>query len=124
MGSWDIWITNYALGQDDYITSSEQNRGIMKYSLGRCSGSTLNYEARNATIKFTQSSTGKVETFSLNQKDTVIITKESNVYYQWGRNDPMLPSSGVLKSGRGDISEVTQCYGSNMFMTEDAGVGV
>ena len=124
MWSWHIWITNYVLGQDDYITSSDQNRGIMKYSLGRCSGSTLNYEARNATIKFTQSSTGKVETFSLNQKDTVIITKESNVYYQWGRKDPMLPSSGVLKSGSSDIYEDKQCYGSNIFTTEDAGSGV
>ena len=91
MWSWHIWVTPYVLGKGDYLTGD--NRGMMKYNLGRCSGQTLNYSGRNASIKFTQSTTGKEIIVPIVQKEITIETEENNPYYAWVRKDPMLPTN-------------------------------
>lgn len=105
--SWHIWITDgYDLDGDgdgdglDPIPVSTYNVGtvnMMPLNLGWCSSTnTTRYKDRIWFVRIRQ---GEGEAtplvFKIVQKTSPSKSGASGTYYQWGRKDPMLPSSGM-----------------------------
>lgn len=45
-------------------------------------------------VRFTQTETGATHVITINQTPGSVSSEGNNTYYQWGRKDPMLPSTG------------------------------
>ena len=111
MWSWHIWVTDFVPGlpatvetsynpnntQRDKVVTNYQGvfYTIMGVNLGWCDGEIRTYNSRALKIRFIQRQTGFSQDITLTQNPYYISLGGYNApYYQWGRKDPMLPSSG------------------------------
>ena len=93
--SWHIWVT-----REDYSTLTTINGyQITPINLGwidNSSTTTSDYAARSCAVRISQPG-GQSQTFDISQTaytNTVASNGGYNPYYQWGRKDPMPPSTG------------------------------
>lgn len=96
MWSWHIWVTDYKLGDDlKTIEKSSRSYKMLPVNLGWCDGESLSsYAGRSVKVRFTQEETNKTEIITITQAPYSVSTAGNAPYYQWGRKDPMLPSTG------------------------------
>jgi hypothetical protein len=96
MWSWHIWVTDYVLGTDVKARTRNNNETFhfLPYNLGWVDGEETNFAERSVKVKFTQNQTGATETITITQDPATMNTTGNSPYYQWGRKDPMLPSTG------------------------------
>lgn len=100
--SWHIWVTDYVPTSDKLKTftshlSTGSTYQLMDYNLGWCDGDTVQYKERTVYVRVTPE-VGEAKTFAITQSSETITTTGNHPYYQWGRKDPMLPSTGSSKN--------------------------
>lgn len=96
--SWHIWVTN----RDVSITAAVPTKAFdtthtynfMPVPLGWCDGGTSNVAPRNFTLSLTQEQSGKNLLASISQAGSTA-TSGNFTYYQWGRKDPFVGSTGT-----------------------------
>ncbi|WP_418169652.1 fimbrillin family protein [Alistipes communis] len=93
--SWHIWVTDYKLGDDLKTVSYSGTHTMLPYNLGWCDGQTTTYEARSVKVRFTQDETGEQQIITVRQEAYTVSVLGNQPFYQWGRKDPMLPSTGT-----------------------------
>lgn len=93
--SWHIWVTDYKLGDDLKTVSYSGTHTMLPYNLGWCDGQTTTYAARSVKVRFTQDETGEQQIITVRQEAYIVSVLENQPFYQWGRKDPMLPSTGT-----------------------------
>lgn len=123
MWSWHIWVTTWNTSTaNEYVGNSYNYYFVMSKNLGYCSGSTYFYDARSLQIEFTQKGSNKTQIVTVYQSDSTFTLADNNVYYQWGRKDPMPGSNGITNS----ISylEDKNTYGPDTFYVSPTSVGV
>lgn len=109
--SWHIWVTDYVPGleptvemtydpaktQRDKVVTNYQN---VKYTfmgvpaIGWCDATSASYAGRSVKVRFSQAKTGAEQIIEITQTPCSISTGGNAPFYQWGRKDPMLPSTG------------------------------
>lgn len=95
--SWHIWVTDRdvsvtaAVPTKAFDTSHTYN--FMPVPLGWCDG-TASVSPRNFTLSLTQGQSGKNLSASIDQAGSTA-TSENFTYYQWGRKDPFVGSTGT-----------------------------
>ena len=108
--SWHIWVTDFVPGleptvemtydpsktQRDKIVTNYQNvkYTFMGVAIGWCDGETTTYEGRSVKVRFTQAETKETQIIEVVQTRYSSAIGGNVPYYQWGRKDPMLPSTG------------------------------
>ena len=98
--SWHIWVTDYKLGDDLKTVSYSGTHTMLPYNLGWCDGDgqTTTYAPRSVKVRFTQKETGEQQVVTVTQKEGSVSVSGSvsgnSPFYQWGRKDPILPSTG------------------------------
>ena len=98
MWSWHIWATDKNLTSVEVTNNKNVSYKFLPFNLGWCEYSVKEtYEARSVSARIKQEG-GKIsETIVFKQKahsGSGASTSGNNVYYQWGRKDPMLAGSG------------------------------
>lgn len=98
MWSWHIWATDKNLTSVEVTNNKNVSYKFLPFNLGWCEYSVKEtYEARSVSARIKQDG-GKIsETIVFKQKahsGSGTSTSGNNVYYQWGRKDPMLAGSG------------------------------
>lgn len=93
--SWHIWVTDYKLGDDLKTVSYSGTHTMLPYNLGWCDGQTTTYAARSVKVRFTQDETGEQQIITVRQEAYTVSVLGNQPFYQWGRKDPMLPSTGT-----------------------------
>ena len=106
--SWHIWVTplvNAIAPAVDRTLNNSNNipYDLMQYNLGWCTANTVSYypDSRSVMVRFRQTAATESFVFTVTQENlttTVITTGGNAPYWQWGRKDPMLPSTGVIGS--------------------------
>lgn len=110
--SWQLWITDYKLGNDlSTLTYNGKNFEMMPYNLGNVEGGDIaDFASSSVLLRFTQKpvdgSEGKSVTIEVKQTGKHIITPDCYSFYQWGRKDPMI--SGIKEWYYDDHTEITQ----------------
>ena len=95
MWSWHIWVTDYKLGDDlKTVTYSGTHNKMLPVNLGWCEGLSASYAGRSVKVRFTQAETGATQVIEITQTPYSVSTGGNAPYYQFGRKDPMLPSTG------------------------------
>lgn len=94
MWSWQIWVTDWIMYTNTQNLGAG-NQNIMPFGVGRCSAATYNYDQRSITIRFTQNTSNVTKEVTIVQQPSTIEYGENVSYYQWGRKDPMLGSTGL-----------------------------
>lgn len=93
MWSWHIWVTDYdpdADGGTKQVTNiRNKTYSMMTENLGWCDGT--KYPGRQQRAVLTQDKTGCTDDIFFIQREKMT---GNNPYFQWGRKDPMLPSTG------------------------------
>ena len=92
--SWHIWVTEHRLTDtytlDDYDNSSNKYY-LAPYNLGWCDPKVTVFMGREGTATFTQNGSGTVKSMQVVQEEyTWATTSGNNIYYQFGRKDPIL----------------------------------
>lgn len=86
---------DYKLGDDLKTVSYSGTHTMLPYNLGWCDGQTTTYAARSVKVRFTQDETGEQQIITVRQEAYTVSVLGNNPFYQWGRKDPMLPSTGT-----------------------------
>ena len=88
--SWHIWVTGHSM-----TAKKIRNKMFMEANLGWCDVSSVDFPARNVTVKFVQDVSGNtVDNVKFNQLSHHFETTGNGPHYAWGRKDPMLPPLG------------------------------
>ena len=96
MWSWHIWVTDYKLGADlKTVTYQNHSYTILPVNLGWCDSESTSYSERKCSVRFKQAQTGETTIIMIKQIENAISVGGNNPYYQWGRKDPILPSTGT-----------------------------
>lgn len=97
--SWHIWVTDEAIDQTIEVTNYQQVKyKLMPVSLGWCDGNTYNYPERSCLVRFKADKQTRIVT--IKQKAGVESIGGNLPFYQWGRKDPILPSTGKSYSDK------------------------
>lgn len=64
----------------------------MPIHLGWCEGEVINYAARSCQVQFIAH--GQTRLITVNQMRSTTSTQGNCTFYEWGRKDPLRPSSG------------------------------
>ena len=94
MWSWHIWVTDYKLGDDLKTVTYSGTHKMLPVNLGWCEGTSASYAGRSVKVRFTQAETDDTQIIEITQTPYSVSTGGNAPYYQWGRKDPMLPSTG------------------------------
>lgn len=104
MWSWHIWVTDYVPGLAADKDESLRDKSVTNYqglqytfmpvNLGWCDGTSASYAGRSVKVRFTQAETGATQVIEITQTPYSVSTGGNAPFYQWGRKDPMLPSTG------------------------------
>ena len=94
MWSWHIWVTDYKLGDDLKTVAYSGTHKMLPVNLGWCDGTSASYAGRSVKVRFTQAETGATDVIEITQTSYSVSTGGNAPFYQWGRKDPMLPSTG------------------------------
>ena len=92
--SWHIWVTDYKLGDDLKTVAYSGTHKMLPVNLGWCEGTSASYAGRSVKVRFTQAETGATDVIEITQTSYSVSTGGNAPFYQWGRKDPMLPSTG------------------------------
>ena len=97
--SWHIWVTEEDLTPVEITNHGGYKYNILPVNLGWCGlGNATEYAQREVKIRIKQQSGNKTADLAFNQKGH-FIEKDKKIgnctFYQWGRKDPMLPSTGL-----------------------------
>lgn len=116
MWSWHIWVTDYKLGEGDKtVTNYTDNKyEVMAVNLGWCETLSEGCFARSCQVRFTQEKTGEQRVITIKQNGLSTLIRGNNVYYQWGRKDPMLP--GIYDETTSSLVNKS-CYADNAAYT-------
>ena len=91
--SWHIWVTDEDVYHTIKVTNHQNvSHNLMPVHLGWCEGEVINYAARNCRIRFTAH--GQTRVITINQTEATASTRGNCTFYEWGRKDPLRPSSG------------------------------
>ena len=97
--SWHIWVTEEDLTPVEITNHGGYKYNILPVNLGWCGlGNATDYAQREVKIRIKQQSGNKTVDLAFNQKGHFIERDKKNgncTFYQWGRKDPMLPSTGL-----------------------------
>lgn len=109
MWSWHIWVTDYVLGEDlDMITNADNETfALLPYAIGWCDQEYVVYNRRVVKVKFIQEDTGENRIVEFIQAAGQETNCSNQVYFQWGRKDPIL--GGNVRVGSTDYRS-KQCY--------------
>lgn len=120
MWSWHIWVVpSRIIDVDDTMTDmirtqADVYHSHMQYALGYTEAIAINYAARSAEIRITQ--TGVQEPLSrvvmINQTSGTVSRNHGNAYYQWGRKDPMIPTNGFNNTEARFVQWGVESYGT------------
>ena len=92
--SWHIWVTDEEIGKTIEITNHQNERyKLMSVNLGWCDGNTTEFPERSCKVKIIAGDRS-TEMIIRQTANSIVATAGENPYYQWGRKDPFLPSSG------------------------------
>ncbi|WP_303204610.1 fimbrillin family protein [Alistipes finegoldii] len=117
MWSWHIWVTDFVPGlpaevmysynpdetqRDRVVTNLQGNKyTFMGVNIGWCDPGISTSDTRSAVVRFTQVQTGKTVDVILKQTAHNETTASGNCpYFQFGRKDPMLPSTGTANENK------------------------
>ena len=92
--SWHIWVTDYKLGDDLKTVAYSGTHKMLPVNLGWCEGTSASYAGRSVKVRFKQAETGATDVIEITQTPYSVSTGGNAPFYQWGRKDPMLPSTG------------------------------
>lgn len=94
--SWHIWVTDLDISNTSRVTNAAGNKhDLMNYNLGWCVvGDRITYGPREAKVRIAQVVGGQTVSFTITQEGKTVEPSGNNPYYQWGRKDPQLPSTG------------------------------
>lgn len=105
MWSWHIWVTDENVDEYQIIKNhAGKSFKLFKLNLGRVSASSSFdiYPSRRAVVRIKQTGADEpakalTATFEVRQNSHVADdhTQGVNLYYQWGRKDPMLAGNGI-----------------------------
>lgn len=95
MWSWHIWVTDYKLGTDLKTITNSGTHTMLPYNLGWCNGTIRTFAARSVKVRFTQNETGAQQVITVTQAYGEDIFRGTQLFYEWGRKDPMLPWEGI-----------------------------
>lgn len=115
--SWHIWVTDFVPGlpaeimysyhpdetqRDRIVTNLQGNKyTFMGVNIGWCDPGISTSDARSAVVRFTQVQTGKTVDVILKQTAHNETNASGNCpYFQFGRKDPMLPSTGTANENK------------------------
>lgn len=102
--SWHIWVTDESLTPVGVTNHMDEVSYMMPVDLGWCSAAgemNIAYAERSCQIRISQAGSGNSRTFTVTQapySNTVPAMGGNSPYYQWGRKDPFLPSSGTAEN--------------------------
>ena len=104
MWSWHIWVTDYVPGLAADKDESLRDKSVTNYqglqytfmpvNLGWCEGTSASYAGRSVKVRFTQAETDDTQIIEITQTPYSVSTGGNAPFYQFGRKDPMLPSTG------------------------------
>ncbi|MDE6310339.1 MAG: fimbrillin family protein [Muribaculaceae bacterium] len=126
MWSWQLWITDYAAGEDMISMSySGKSFRLMPLNLGQImGGDETDFPSETAYLRLTQKpddgNAGESVTVKISQTGKHVITPDCHSFYQWGRKDPMI--SGIKEWYNADHTEITQ-IDTRIMDTTDGTVG-
>ena len=96
--SWHIWVTDRDVSVNAAIPTKafdpNYTYNFMPVPLGWCDGTTSTVAPRNFTLSLTQGQSGKILSASIAQAGSTA-TSGNFTYYQWGRKDPFVGSTGT-----------------------------
>lgn len=92
--SWHIWVTDYKLGDDLKTVAYSGTHIMLPVNLGWCDGTSASYAGRSVKVRFRQAETNAPQVIEITQTPYSVSTGGNAPFYQWGRKDPMLPSTG------------------------------
>lgn len=92
--SWHIWVTDYKLGEDLKTVTFSETHKMLPIDLGWCNSEDAFYKERNVKVRFTQAEMGTSQIIEIIQTSYSVSTDNNAPFYQFGRKDPMLPSTG------------------------------
>lgn len=105
--SWHIWVTDEDLTQVKHLVNTQTSTSacdVMPVPLGYCNYEKRPYETRKVKITVTQPvSGGQTATAIINQggiEEEYFDYGGNAPYYQWGRKDPFLPSTGKANANK------------------------
>ena len=94
--SWHIWVTplvNADTPDTDYFMNNNYYAfNFMQYSLGWC---TIGSSSRSVMVRINQDGTSLSDTIVVTQGPPASTQSGFAPYWQWGRKDPMPPSTGL-----------------------------
>lgn len=92
--SWHIWVTDRNIAQTVEVSNlTQEKNSFMPYALGWCDGDDTNYAERTCKVRFTAG--GLTREITIRQKAETLSSPGNHPYYQWGRKDPLMPSTGT-----------------------------
>lgn len=102
--SWHIWVTDESLTPIVVTNYMDEQSYMMPVNLGWCSASdemNITYAERSCQIRISQVGSGNSRIITVMQapySNMVPAMGGNSPYYQWGRKDPFLPSSGTAEN--------------------------
>lgn len=120
MWSWHIWVTDYKPGNDLKIVTNYQNfkYTFLPVNIGWCDPEKTTYAGRSVLVRIRQTLTNALQTFTVRQLPMTISNSGNNLYFQWGRKDPML--GGIRTSGGTSVDKTGY---SGVYTFNKGGVG-
>ena len=97
--SWHIWVTPLVNAEtpatDEFTNTNNYTYNFMQHNLGWC---TIGSTPRSVMVRITQDGTSLSDTIIISQSPSVLTSGGFAPYWQWGRKDPMPPSTGYSNS--------------------------
>ena len=90
--SWHIWVTSETLATTTTISTGSHDYEIAPVNIGHISSTVRTYTGNTCRVQAT--SNGVTLIFDVAQGSASMPLYSYAPYYQWGRKDPMIPSSG------------------------------
>lgn len=91
--SWHIWVTTETLANTTRVATGSHNYDLAPVNVGWISSTVRTYTGNTCRVQAT--SNGVTLTFDVTQADGTMPVSGYHPYYQWGRKDAELPSTGT-----------------------------
>ena len=91
--SWHIWVTTETLANTTRVATGSHNYDLAPVNVGWISSTVRTYTGNTCRVQAT--SNGVTLTFDVTQANGTMPVSGYHPYYQWGRKDAELPSTGT-----------------------------